>query len=114
MHKSFFPRRWQTQYLCSGLTFLVAVVVLATVMLATGVATAAEKVEPQTPVVHPIPGNLPIGEALDIEYGELVRSFERLRADGNNLDSSWNWNHPERLEEVNKHWLIPGFGLIST
>jgi hypothetical protein len=31
---------------------------------------------------------LPISEALDIEYGELVRSFERLQSDTNKLDSS--------------------------
>ncbi len=96
MQNSFFPERWQTQCLRNGPAFFVAVVVLAT-----QVAAASEEGKPEPPVVHPFPGNLPISEALDIEYGELVRSFKRLQSATNNLDSSWNWNHPERLEEVN-------------
>jgi hypothetical protein len=99
MKDSFFPERWPTQCLRNGLVVLVAVLVLAT-----QAAAAPKKGKPDPPLVHPVPGNLPISDALDIEYGELVRSFQRLAADTNNLDSSWNWNHPERLDEVNRNY----------
>ena len=99
MHASFFPRRWQTQRPRIGLSFLATAMVLAA-----GVAVAAEKAKPEPPVVHPIPANLPIGEALDVEYEELMRSFERLHQLKNNENSFWNWNHPERLEEIDKNY----------